>query len=202
MKLDELQNLWNSSDNQPTASQRNHLLAQFNAKLRRRRRMELGGLVWIFLVLTALTTFVGWLILGTDKVRLEAEWMVVPLLLIPWALAGFYLKMFLRTTPANHDDLTITASLTAALAANQRQRRKLKALGLMYVIFLPVLAIAIWQLHSVGKISSRELISMITFFVAALAVGVGAVLARYRFSLVPEGLKLTTLLSQFQDNGK
>ena len=198
MKLDELQDLWNSSANQPTPGQRAGIIARFTATLRRRRRQELCWLVWTFFVLTLLTGFVAWMIFKTDKVQLAAEWGAIPLLLIPWVFACLFLRRFLRQAAPTRDDVTISDSLSAAFAANESERSKLKAIGLMYGIALPVLALCMWQLHSVSKISVRELVSMIAFLGSALAVSGGAVLANYWFKLVPRGQKLKALLKQFE----
>ena len=200
MNLDEMQHLWNSSINGPTTNQRAEMITQFTNTLHRRRRQELAWLVWTFFVLTVLTGFAGWIVFGTDKVTLSAEWAVIPLLLIPWVFACLFLRKFLRQTlPAARGDVTISDSLRAAMAANESERSKLKALGVMYLIALPVLAFSIWQLHSVGKVSSRELISMVTFLGGALALSAGAVLAKYWFSLVPKARKLKALLSQLRE---
>ncbi|MBC8096208.1 MAG: hypothetical protein H7Y43_10375 [Akkermansiaceae bacterium] len=200
MNLDEVQNLWNSGINGPTAHQRAEMITRFTSTLRRRRRQEFAWLVWTFFVLTVLTGFAGWLVFGTDKVSLSAEWAVIPLLLIPWVFACLFLRKFLRQTlPAARGDVTISDSLTAAMAANESERFKLKALGMMYVIALPVLALSIGQLHSAGKVPSRELISMVTFLGGALALSAGAVAAKYWFSLVPKARMLKALLSQFRE---
>jgi hypothetical protein len=68
----------------------------------------------------------------------------------------------------------------------------------MYLVILPVLGFGIWQLRSVGKVSPRELVSMVTFLGGALALSAGAVLVRYWYGLVPEGEELKTLVSQFE----
>jgi hypothetical protein len=199
MNLDELNEVWNSSGNRPTVEQRDEMINRFTMILRRRRRKELGWLVWTFFVLMLLTGFACWLLLGTNKVHLPVEWGVIPLLLIPWVFAGLFLKRFLRRPARMHrGDVTIAESLAAAMAANKAERSKLKTVGIMYLITLPVLAFAIWQLHTVGKVSSRELVSMVTFLGSALTVSAGAVLFRYRFGLRPEGHKLKVLLSQFE----
>lgn len=197
MNLDELQNLWNSNTNGPTTNEKAEIISRFTAVLRRRHRQELAWLVWTFFVLTILTGFVGWVVFGTDKVKVSAEWAVIPLLLIPWVFACLFLKRFLseKGTTAR-GDVTIADSLSAAMAANAAERGKLKAMGWMYLVVLPVLGLAIWQLHAVGKVSGRELVSMVTFLGSALALSGGAVLARYWLSLVPKGQKLKGLLSQ------
>jgi hypothetical protein len=198
MNLDELQNLWNSKTNQPTGEQCRQMVARFTMTLQRQRRQELCWLAWTFFVLTLLTGFAAWLILGTDKIKLSAEWAGLPLLLIPWVFAFVFLRRFRRRTgTAPLGKATISDSLTAAFAANESERAKTKALGLMYLIALPVLALCMWQLHSAGKISARELSSMAAFLGLALALSAGSVALKYRFSLIPKGRKLKALLSQF-----
>ena len=199
MNIDELQKLWNEAGNQPTPSGRARAMNQFTATLRRRRRQEFAWILWTFFVLTVVTGFATWLAFGTNKVNLAAEWAVIPLLLIPWLFAGLFLRRFLQVPVSIHrGDVPITESLGAAMAANKAERLKLKTIGIMYLVALPVLAFSIWQLYAVGKVSSRELGSMITFLGSALFLSAAAVFARYRFWVAPEGEKLTRLFSQFE----
>ena len=197
MNLDELQTLWTSDANRPDPREQAQVLERFSATLHRRRRREAAWLIWTFFVLTTLTTFAGWLVFATDKIRLSAEWAAIPLLLVPWAFACLFLRRFFRARiPKHRGDATIADSLASAMAANHSERFKLKALGLMYVIVLPVLGFSIWQLHSVGKIAPREAVSMVAFLGGALVLSAGAVLARYWIGLVPEGRRLEALLAQ------
>jgi hypothetical protein len=198
MNFNELQNLWNTGGNEPTSVQREKLARQFADKLRRQRRNQLIWLVWTFFVLTALTGFVGWLVFGTDKIYLAREWGLIPLLLIPWSAAGFFLKRFLKpAAPLCRGDVAIADALAAAATVNRAAQSRAKVLGIMYAVFIPALACAVWQLHSVGKTSSREMLSMTIFFATALCLGAGAVCARYRFRLVPQQKHLDALLRQF-----
>jgi hypothetical protein len=196
-----MQQLWNASGNLPTAEQRHEMIVGFNNTLRRRRRQELCWLIWTFFVLTVLTAFVSWLLFTTNKVNLASEWGAIPLLLIPWVFAVIFLKRFLsRRFPVYAGDISISQSLAANLAVNKAERAKLETLGVMYLIAIPVLALCIWQLYSVGKISSRELISMVSFLGGALALSGGVVFAKYWLGLVPAGKKLNALLSQFEES--
>jgi MFS family permease len=200
MKLDELQQLWNSPDNQPTPDQQDAWIARFNDTLRKQRRRNAIWLGWVFFVLTSLTAFFAWLIVATDKVKLETNWFAILLLLVPWALAGFLLRTFARERQNECGEQSIAASLKAALSANQLERRKLKALGLMYVVFVPILCGSVWQIHAAGKVTSRELPSMVAFFGVALTISAAAVLAKYWLRLVPENVRLSAVLSQMGDD--
>lgn len=200
MKLDELEKLWKSNVNRPSAENRHELTERFTATLRRRRRRELAWLVWTFFVLGVLTVLVGWIVFGTDKMDLSAEWASIPLLLVPWSFALVFLRRYLRAEPIHRGDVTIRDSLKMALSANARKRTKLKTLGVMYAVVLPILVMSVWQLHSVGKVSARELVSMGIFLGSALALSAGAALSNYWISLVPEGRKIETLLGQFEQS--
>jgi hypothetical protein len=199
MNLDELQTIWNSTMNGLRTEQSAEMITRFNATLRRRRRRELAWLAWTFFVLTVLTALAGWIVFGTDKVMLSAEWAVIPLLLIPWIFACVFLRRFLRQTAGQtHGDRTILDSLKAAFSANRAERTKLKTVGVMYLVALPLLALSIRQLHLAGKVSGHELVSMVAFLGGALALSAGALLAKYWLSLVPQERKLKGLLIQFQ----
>ena len=198
MNFDELQKLWNSSGNEPSSVQREKLTKHFVASLRRQRRNQLAWLIWTFFVFTALTTFVGWIVLGTDKVDLTREWAALPLMLIPWSVAILFLKRFLKpANPLCRGDVPTTDALMAAVAANRAAQSRLKIVGVMYAVFIPVLARAMWQLHAVGKTSTRELASMTLFFGAVLGVCATGVFLRLRFRLMPQQKHLESLLQQF-----
>ena len=198
MNFNELQTLWNARGNEPTPAQREKLTRQFADTLRRQRRNQLIWLVWTFFALTVMTGFASWVIFGTDKVDLAREWGMIPLILIPWSVAILFLKRFLKpAAPLCRGDAAIVDALSAAVAANRAAQSRSKIMGMMYAIFIPVLACGVWQLHSVGKTSSREMLSMTIFFAVALGLGAAAVFARYRFRLVPQQKHLEALLRQF-----
>lgn len=51
---------------------------------------------------------------------------------------------------------------------------------------IPVLALSVWQLHVAGKTSVDQARSMTIVFGVMLALGVGALVVRYRWYLMPE----------------
>jgi len=199
MNFAELQTIWNSPGNQPNPAQRERLTQQLLAWIRRQRRHQLIWLVWTFAALTAITTFAGWLLLATNKVDLGVEWGLIPLLLLPWCFAVVFLKRFLKpAAPLTSGDLPIADALTRALKANEAAQYRLRAVGALYAIFLPILAVGIWQLHSAGKASTRELFSMGVFFGSVLLLCGTGVFARYRFRLKPQHKHLIALLRCYE----
>ncbi len=197
MNFDDLQNVWNSPHNSPTAPEQKRLLIELNQTLQNKRRNHLVWLVWTFLQLGLISVFVGWLIFATDKLTVSREWSVIVLLLIPWFGAGLYLKQFLRPALSNGGNSDIVNSLNAAKAANLAEQLRLKILGVMYLVFLPALALAMRQLHSVGKITPRETLSMALFLGAALTISACVVAFRYYFRLVPRKRHLDFILNQY-----
>ena len=91
-----------------------------------------------------------------------------PLLIVPWGFAFHFLRRYLKPAePVARGELSIADSLRAALASNRANQPHLKLVGVLYVLMIPLLALAMQQLHAVGKVSARELTSM-----AALSAGV------------------------------
>ena len=200
MNFADLQTLWNSSGNQPNPAQRERLTQHLLAWVRRQRRHQLAWLAWTFAALTAITAFAGWLLFATEKVDLGIEWGSIPLLLLPWIFAFVFLKRLLAPTVSPvSGEVPIADALARALKANEAARFRLRAVGLLYAIFVPVLAISIWQLHSAGKASSREIVSMAIFFGSVLLLCGAGVFARYRFRLKPQHHHLKALLHHYEE---
>jgi hypothetical protein len=199
MNFAELETIWNSADNRPTAAEREKLTHHVLAWVRRHRRRDIIWLAWTFGVLTIMTSFAAWLLFATDKVNLAAEWAAVPLLLVPWWFAFLFLRRFLRPAGSHcRGDMPIADALAAALKTNEAAQFRLRAVGLLYAVFLPVLAVSMWQLHAVGKASSRELFSMAMFFGGVLLLSGAGVFARYRFRLKPQQQQLEELLRAYK----
>ena len=201
MNFAELQTIWNSPGNQPNPAQRERLTQQLLGWVRRQRRHQLMWLVWTFAALTGITAFAGWLLFATNKVDLGKEWGLMPLLLVPWCFALLFLKRFLKPAVSlASGDVPIADALTRALKTNEAAQFRLRAVGVLYAIFVPILAISIWHLHSAGKASTRELFSMATFFGSVLLLCGSGVFARYRFRLKPQHAHLKALLQHYRES--
>ena len=200
MNFAELQTIWNSPANRPNPAQREKLTQQLLAWVRRQRRHQFIWLTWTFAALTGITALAGWLLFATSKVDLGMEWGLIPLLLLPWCFAFLFLKRFLKPVdPLASGDMPIADALTRALKANEAAQFRLQTVGILYAIFIPVLATGIWQLHSAGKASTREIFSMCVFFGSVLLLCGAGVFARYRLRLKPQHEHLKSLLHHYQD---
>jgi hypothetical protein len=196
MNLNEMQNVWNSPrNNLPTEAQQS-VVNQFARQMIRRRRFQSIWLINTFVWLT-LITVLAVRMLAIGQTTPGQEWGLFPLLLVPWCFAIHFLRRYLKpVVPITRGETPIVDSLRAALAANQETRSQLKLVGGLYVIMIPLLALAMRQLHVAGKVSERELISMALFFGAVLLVGGIGIAARYFIGLQPQQKRLTALLAE------
>jgi hypothetical protein len=196
MNLNEMQNVWNSPrNNLPTEAQQS-VANQFARQMIRRRRFQSLWLINTFVWLT-LITVLAVRMLAIGQTTPGQEWGLFPLLLVPWGFAIHFLRRYLKPVlPITRGETPIVDSLRAALASNQETRSHLKLVGVLYVIMIPLLALAMRQLHAVGKVSERELVSMAVFFGAVLLVGGIAIAARYFIRLQPQQKRLTALLAE------
>ncbi len=198
MNYDDIRDAWNSGDNEPDPVQRERCLQKFAVSLRKQHRNRLIWLSWTFFQLVALTGFVIWVVVsGARRFDLASEWGIFLLLLIPWSVAFLFLKRFLKPdVPLCRGEVATVDVLASAVAANRAARSRLKVIGAMYAILIPVLACSLWQFLTVGKVSSGELQSMVVFFGTVLGVCALGVYMRYRFQLVPQQKQLESLLKQ------
>ncbi len=192
MNLNEMQNAWNSPQNR-LAPHQEQLAANFARQMIRRRRFQAIWLGNVFVAMSVITALAARSI-ALGKVD-ATEWALVPLLLVPWGFAIFFLKRFLsQRNPAKPGELAVADSLRTALASNLQSQNHLKWAGALYGIFIPVLALAIHQLHAAGKVSGRELVSMAAFFAGALLVGGTVVALRFFLGLRPQEKQLRGLI--------
>jgi hypothetical protein len=127
---------------------------------------------------------------------------IVPLLIVPWLFAFQFLRRHLKpVSPFARGELSVADSLRAALASNRETRSHLKLVGVLYTIMIPLLALAMRQLHAAGKTSDRELISMAFFFGAVLLISGAGIVVRYFARLQPQQKRLNALLAELRDEG-
>lgn len=195
MNLNEMQHVWNSPrNNLPTETQQ-RLADQFSRQMVRRRNFQGVWLLNTFAWLTVITA--GAIGMMTVDQRMAREWALLPLLILPWGFAIHFLRRYLKpTTPVAPGEMAIVDSLRVALESNRETGSHLKLVGVLYVIMTPLIALAIRQLHAVGKVSDCELTSMALFFGTVLLAGAGGISIRYFKCLQPQQKRLNALLGE------
>ena len=194
MNLNEMQSAWNSPRNNLAADEQQRLARQFARQMIRRRRFQTLWLVNTFVWLTPITVLTVRAI-AMGKTTPTQEWGLFPLLLVPWGFAVHCLRRhFKPVAPISDGEVAVVDSLRASLASNREARSKLKLVGALYAIMTPLLALAMHQLHVVGKMAPRELASMGVLFGGVLAIGGAALAVRYFGGLLPQRKQLEELL--------
>lgn len=198
MNFDELQSDWNSPRNNLPSEQQRALAEKFSHQMARRRRFQSFWLVHAFVWLTLITGLAIWMVV-VGKASPTQEWGLFLLLLAPWGFAIHFLRRHLQPpTPIARGESPVKDSLSAALISNRTHQSHLKLVGLLFVIMIPLLVVAMQQLHAVGKLSARELMSVAIFFAATLLVCGAGIAAQYVGRLLPQQKQLEDLLRHFE----
>jgi len=200
MNPNEMQSAWHSPRNHLPAAEQQRLAGQFTRQMIRRRRFQTFWLIHTFVWLTIITALAASAI-AMGKTSLAQEWGLFPLLIVPWAFAIHFLRRHLKpAVPGARGELPVADSLRVALAANQTQQTHSKLVAGLFAIMIPVLALTMQQLHTAGKVSSRELLSMAVFFGGILLLSGAGIAARYFGRLLPQQRKLDALLTELNDD--
>ncbi len=186
MNHDPLHDLWHSAANQPDAAAERRAAEQFATRWRRRRRLQAVWLAWTFFALASAAAL-AFVQLRRGSVTLGTQTMLIPLLGVPWLAAVHFLRMFVQQGAAlPHAGQPFAAVVRSAEQVNTSERHRLRVIGGLLLVMMPVTALAVWQLHSAGKASASEAWSMAAVFALGLSLGLAAVVWRYRTRLVPE----------------
>jgi hypothetical protein len=202
MNFADLETVWRSPHNRPTAAQLEKQKMEFLTDLRRRRRGNVRFLMVTGLLLAVFTFLtVRHLIApqpGHTPVELSREWAIIPLYLLPWAAWVYIVRLHFRhCAEYRHCGDSIHASVAALLDENRRERSRYKFVGGLLIASLPVLALIVHQLRNVGK-AGDEII--VPGFVVAPALLLGIVLwmlVYYRTRLLPRKRELESLLTAY-----
>ena len=134
------------------------------------------------------------------KVDLEQEWALFPMLIVPWAFAFHFLRRFLNPpTSSAPGEFAVADAFRAALNSNRAEQSRLKLVGILFAIMIPVLAVCMWQLREAGKASSREVASMTVLFGGILLLSSAGIAARYFKRILPEQKQLRALLGELNE---
>lgn len=197
MNFDELQKDWNSPRNNLPKEQQRVLAEKFIRQMFRRHRFQTYWLIHTFVWLT-LITGLAMVMIVSGKTSPAQEWGLFPLLIVPWGFAFHFLQLHLKpATTLVRGEMPIADSFRTALGSNRAEQARLKLVGVLFAVMVPVLAVSALQLQAAGKVSSRELTSMAIFFGGVLLVSGAGLAARYFGRLLPQQKQLEELLRQF-----
>src|SRR5690348_16686173 len=115
MDQNEIQEVWNSRENNFKAEERKRLADNFGRQMNRRRRFQAIWLIQTFIALSAITIIaIG--SIATGKTHLNQQWALLPLLTVPWLFAFHFLRRYLRpVSPILGGEKSIVESLSVAV---------------------------------------------------------------------------------------
>ncbi|MFO1486856.1 MAG: hypothetical protein U1F65_00110 [Verrucomicrobiota bacterium] len=196
MNLNELQNTWNSPRNRLPSAEQEQLAQHFIRQMIRRRRFQAIWLTNTFVWLTLITVAVIQTI-ATGKFSLAREWAVIPLMLAPWIVAIYFLRRFLKSSDlVAGGDVPVADAFQVALKFNRTEQTHLKLVGALLALVIPLVVMAVQQLHAAGKVSAKDQTNMAVFFSVVLVVSGAMVAARYFRCVLPRQRKLNALLAE------
>jgi len=199
MNIESLESLWNTPVNQPATRQQQAALQKFAGRLNRERRRNKAWLVWTFTQLAALTAFAIWAATRPGKVDLSREWGAVLLLMVVWGAGAALLQVFRSSGNIEPGtELTIHDAVALAADKNRRARKTAGVLAAMYVAAEGALFLVANQLLDSGKLTVREMTSMLWLLGGVLMVGLVTVALWYYKRLVPKALHFAKLQLQFE----
>ena len=200
MNFADLQNIWASAHNRPTASELEAQKQRFVRALTRQRRGFFAFLALPVAALLVMTALVNWRTFGPSGATAGDEWAGPLLLLLPWTAVFVFIRLQIAHVRRHADYReSIPASLRALLDANRRAQLRATTILWLHVASLPLLALAISQLAEAGKLRPHELRSMAVFFGGVIIVSIVGVLFIRACKLRPERERLLVLLRDYEE---
>ena len=203
MNFDEIESMWRSPHNQPSATELEQHKMKLVTELRRRHRAS-RGLLWItFLPLAFFTAKIALHVLWPDpvpdKVDLNREWAILPLFALPWFGWFIMLRLYLRHQRRHPDyDRSISESVAASLDENRTERTRYKVIAGVLLASIPLVVLIVHQLRAVGKAGEEILMPAYVIWPAYVALMV-AWFGWYNFrKLLPQKRQLEELAQSYE----
>lgn len=198
---DLLDRLWHSAGNSPKTHELEALRPRLLDRLRRDRRLLALRLAAAGAAL-ALLSVVGLLSLSGDSSE-GPGWATALLLAPPWVAFALFVRRLLRTGDRVAAAAgTIREALAAALAETRAGLARIRTVAVLHVVALPILALALRELVSAGKVSPSELRSL-ALVLGGILAATGAVLLHQAVArLSPRARRLAALLADYDGAGE
>jgi hypothetical protein len=199
MDFDRLERAWASPANSPSEAAAAYVTDALFDTLRRRRRATARFLRFVGMVLVFWTAVVVFQVL-TDPFPFDfaREWSLLLLGALPW-IGLFLIRRQQRRHLLAHPDpyQSVAASLCGLLDENLAARRRLGVTTGLMAAGLVLLALALGQLETVGKMTPDNVRQAAILFGAILAAVAGYKAWHYARVLKPEGERLRRLLADY-----
>jgi hypothetical protein len=203
MNFDEIESVWRSPHNQPSATELEQHRMKLVTELRRRHRASLG-LLWITALPLLFITFkivqhALWPDPSHTPMDWEREWAVLPFLALPWLGWFIMLRLYIRPQRRHPDyDRSISESVAASLDENRTERTRYKVLIGLLAGSIPLLLIVVQQLRAVGKAGDEILVPAFVIWPAYVALMVAWFGWYYFRRLLPRKRRLEELARSYE----
>lgn len=187
MTPDDMQSLWNSESNQP----QQQFLPAAQAAIDHDTRTARRKLAYMLPVVAITFTFAVWQMLKGNMPTGPLS-----LLAATWLAALLLIRLYRRRE--TEQPTTIRGTIESLQKRSLDRSRECRVLLGLFAAFVPLLAVAIFQLKGAGRIRPHELISMAMLFGAVLAGGIGWFTYELRWLRLPEQRHLARLLDQYR----
>jgi len=203
MNFDELESVWRSPHNQPTANELEQHKMKLVTELRRRHRASLG-LLWLTLLPLLIITYLIvqhalWPEPSHTPMNWEREWAVLPFLTLPWLGWFMMLRLYLRHQRRHPDcDRSIGESVAASLDENRTERTRYQVIAGVLLASIPLVMLVVHQLRAVGKAGDEILMPAYVIWPAYVAAMVAWFGWYYFRRLLPRKRQLEELAQAYQ----
>ncbi|PSJ38573.1 hypothetical protein C7I55_19330 [Sphingomonas deserti] len=131
------------------------------------------------------------------------EWGAAVMLLLSWGVFAIIVRQYLRHHRADAAmPASVSSSVPDALRAliddNAAARRRIRTLGYAFPLFAGALALSLFQLLQVGKMTPSNLRDAAILMGGALLLSAATFAWRYFRDLTPEARRLKRLLSDYE----
>lgn len=194
---DALDRLWRSPANTPTPDELDRLRPKLLERLRRERRGLTLRLAASGAALALLSVLFVLARLGDGDAAGAPGWPTALLLAPPWIAFALFFRRLLRRRRIDVDaGVSIRAALGAALEETKAALFRARVVGLLHLASLPLLALALAELRSAGKVRPEELASLV-LVLGGLVVVSGAWPLHRTLRLRPRARRLAGLLGEY-----
>lgn len=203
MNFDDFQRVWRSPHNHPSPEQIEKDQRTFVSELKRRRRVTLAFLCFIFAVLTLITVKViaqiAWPDPSMDAIDPAREWGAPVFLFLPWIAALAFARLqFTHRRAHAHFERSIGDTLRALLDENRNARRRSLIVAGLNLAMLALIPVVVQQLRDVGKAGDEIFLPGFVIFPAIMLLVFAGMVWQYRRKLLPEKHELEALLRSYQ----
>jgi hypothetical protein len=200
MNFDDVQGIWASAYNQPTAQEVEMMKQMLNKTLRAKYRgfLAIAALasVWMTIPAVQLLKFA----LGGGNFDPRQEWGSIALLSLPLLALAILARQYRRHRVAHsHFEESIQASLRAALDENRLARTRTKIIAVLNAAMLAAMPLIVMQLRAAGKAGDEILVPAFVILPVIIAVVLGTMGWHYARTLKPKQKELEAVLAEYDE---